>query len=488
MNRDYSEGFKNACKARDITPAHMAKYAQFWSGIGNIAGSVVNRLPGFHDGPGLFGSMNANMGSIGAASGTGGGILNGLRMKMMGLSSENEPSEEDISTYPSQQYAHGLEQLTNTGLGKWIQKLVTPNLPIEASGEGMRQKRYAREGKPSGYKPFQPQLPLTPARTNRYVSEGKMKAPTAAPTAVAGSGSQMPKLAPYVPGYGAFSRPAYDPNYKAEPYSIGKKGSVTNDDLSFIEGFITKCGQLGVDPELLLGTISDKKAQDVSGAGIESLNTGENMVPESTAHRVGSGAVRGGLTGAGIGGALGSTVPLIAAAAFMFKHPELRKMITIEDLAKAMGSSAVGGAALGGASGAAVGGIASDLKGHQSKGTNIGNIMSGTGRGAVVGSTLGAAGGAVMPLAQMAALKMRGGNTGKIPVSTILSAIGHGALGGAVAGGSAGALTGGVLGSISDKAANEQKSPVPSSIVAGDRLSRLRESLSKVNLKQKSRK
>ena len=96
------------------------------------------------------------------------------------------------------------------------------------------------------------------------------------------------------------------------------KQNVTDSELAFLEGFVTKCAAYNVDPEQLLNLITEKRGQ-LDEVGEAASSTGK-------------GALRGGLAGAAAGGAVGASVPLIAAAAMMLKYPQLRKRTTVKNL------------------------------------------------------------------------------------------------------------------------------------------------------------
>lgn len=144
---------------------------------------------------------------------------------------------------------------------------------------------------------------------------------------------------------------------------------LTDSDLSYMEGFVAKCAELGIDPEQALkeacgkcgcgkskpkagkkpfggkaAPLFGKKAQDVLGQ--------PDAAQEPQKKTVLGGVGKGALAGAGIGAALGGAGMGMAGAAAAGKMPgdARQKLVTMLKLI-------AGGAVAGGASGALTGGM-----------------------------------------------------------------------------------------------------------------------------------
>lgn len=212
-----------------------------------------------------------------------------------------------------------------------------------------------------------------------------------------------------------------------------------NTQLAYLEGFVKLCQDINVDPEQLLQAVS---------------NASTPQSPKEQVQDVGAGALRGAGTGALLGGVVGGGIPMIIAAAYMARHPDLAGIIKLPDLAKLIVSGGITGAAGGAAAGAGIGGVASSVLHGKPSNSRAGATMQGMGRGALAGGAMGAAGGLLMPIAQLTALKSRGGNIGDIGAGNIAKAFGRSALAGAGAGALGGAGAGAVMGAAVGKTAS----------------------------------
>lgn len=212
-----------------------------------------------------------------------------------------------------------------------------------------------------------------------------------------------------------------------------------NVQLAHLEGFVKQCQDMNIDPEELLKIIAEEKAK-VSLKG--------------QAKTVAGGALRGGATGAAIGGIAGVTIPMVLAALHMAKNPELAGSVKLQDVAKLIAAGGIVGATGGGSIGAGYGGISSAVDSGLPSGSRIGAALKGLGRGAVAGGAIGAVGGSVLPIAQLLALKARGGNISDVGGKNIAKAFGRSALTGATTGLLGGGMMGGAMGAATGKIAS----------------------------------
>lgn len=208
-----------------------------------------------------------------------------------------------------------------------------------------------------------------------------------------------------------------------------------NTQLSYLEGFVKQCQDINVDPEQLLQSASTPP------------------VPGGQLRDVGGAAMRGAGMGALLGGVAGAGLPMIIAAAYMARHPDLAGVVKLPDLAKMIAAGGIMGAAGGAVAGAGIGGVSAAVSQGAPSNSRFGAAMRGMGRGAVAGGALGTAGGLLMPLAQLTALKARGGNIGDIGAGNIARAVGRSALTGAGAGALGGAGAGAAMGAAVGKTA-----------------------------------
>jgi len=205
--------------------------------------------------------------------------------------------------------------------------------------------------------------------------------------------------------------------------------TIDKTQLAYLEGFVKQCADLGIDPEQALE----------STKGIDKLDS-----------RV-AGGLRGAAAGAAVGGATGVAIPLVAAALFMIKNPGLRKMISVKDMARVMASGGLLGVGSGAAAGSMLGAIGADATDAEPAKSRTQAALRGAGHGALIGTGLGTAVGASLPLLQLLALKLHGGNARDIGAGNILKAMGRNALTGGIGGGISGTGIGASLGAALGK-------------------------------------
>lgn len=130
---------------------------------------------------------------------------------------------------------------------------------------------------------------------------------------------------------------------------------LSNNDLSYIEGFIKQCSDKGVDPEPMLAKL----------AGEEPTEDKPESKAKSTVKRVAGGAGKGALAGGAIGAGLGAVGGAVAKAGInsrlkqapgMRSYARSHKGEVIAGYLKSILQGGTSGAMLGAAGGAVTGG------------------------------------------------------------------------------------------------------------------------------------